>query len=98
MQLHKSNYCLALLAGLVSCFQPSDEALEKFSEAKLPAFDVSTVPANKTPDCFAVKMDKWFIAFHYYQGMGDNLLEADRKALKLADEDYRICAAHFKQN
>ena len=50
-----------------------------------------TIPLADAQDCFDLKMETWYTAFHDYQAAGYDMETADRKAVAVADEKYNAC-------
>jgi hypothetical protein len=42
-------------------------------------------------DCLDVKMEKWYTAFHAFQGKGLDMLEADKRAVEASNEEFLAC-------
>jgi len=84
MKIINNLFVLFFLLFSVSC-SSVDMANDKETTAQL----VSSQEDHNI--CFETKMEKWYLAFNYYQNKGYDIDEADRKATAAANEAFRAC-------
>jgi hypothetical protein len=94
MKLKKSILALTLPLFFSACLSDetglSADPGETLSTAPAGTQSVTTALAD-VQDCFDLKMETWYAAFHTYQAAGYDMETADRKAVAMADEKYNAC-------
>jgi hypothetical protein len=94
MKFKKSVFALTLPLFFSACLSDETELsadTDGTLSTSLVGRQAVTTPSAGTQDCFDLKMETWYAAFHNYQAAGYDMETADRKAVAVADEKYNAC-------